>query len=52
MGLLKAISPMYSFSEKQWREAPGTGIPSFPISSVEMTNIDYVVSHKFRILKV
>ena len=37
---------------KQWREALGTGSPSFPISSAKMTDIDSVVSSKFRILKV
>ena len=36
---------------KQWREAPGTGSPIFPISSAEMTDIDYVVSLKFWIAK-
>ena len=37
---------------KQWWEAPRTVSPSFPISSVEMYEIDSAVSPKFRIITV
>ena len=38
--------------QKQWREAPKTGSPSFSISSIEMTDIASAISPKVRILKV
>ena len=52
MCLLKASFPMYSFSEKQWREAPGIGSPSFPISSTEMSVTVSAVSQKLMLLYV
>ena len=43
---------MYSFSEKQWREAPGIGSPSLPISSVEIPDTVSAVCMKLLLLCV
>ena len=40
------------FFLKQWREAPGTGNPSFPISSAEMPDTVSAISLKLLLLYV